>query len=249
MVRSRRHLPLDKKSYVCINISVKTRSDAQNQRKTKERLLDAAERLFGEHGYDAVGMRMLADEAGVNLGAATYHFGSKDALYIETFLRRFRAMNAERLRLLREAQAEAGDKPPPVEKIVDCMIRPLFQAGLEHPSFQLLLARNLFMPPPFLHEAIHEELEPNIMVFHSALLRSLPHIPEKLLHLRTMFGMGALLVFSVQMEKMPLPRHETFNERVLNEMVRFISAGLKGQPAAPTDEWLPSPFPPESPRK
>lgn len=222
----------------------KPRSDCS----TKDRLLDAAERLFGLHGYDGVGMRMLADDAGVNLGAATYHFGSKDALYIETFLRRFRTMNGERLRLLREAGEEAGGNPLPVRKIVDCMIRPLFQSGLEHPSFQLLLARNLFMPPPFLHEAIRKELEPNIMVFHAALLRSLPGMPENLLHLRTMFGMGALLVFSVQMDRMALARSETFDENVLKEMVNFISAGLQSELPPSLEEWLPVPFPPDSER-
>ena len=66
-------------------------------------------------------MRALASTAKVNLGAATYHFGSKKELYIETFLRRFRPTNAERLRLLQEAQ-ENG-KIPSVEKIVDCMTK------------------------------------------------------------------------------------------------------------------------------
>jgi len=37
-------------------------------------------------------MRALADHAHVNLAATTYHFGSKKTLYVETFLRRFRAV-------------------------------------------------------------------------------------------------------------------------------------------------------------
>jgi AcrR family transcriptional regulator len=52
---------------------------------TATRLLDAAERLFGEHGYNGVGLRALAGAAHVNLAATTYHFGSKKALYVETF--------------------------------------------------------------------------------------------------------------------------------------------------------------------
>ncbi len=57
-------------------------------------LLDMAERLFDEHGYDGVGMRALAEEAKVNLGVAIYHYSSKEALCIETFMRRFRPANA-----------------------------------------------------------------------------------------------------------------------------------------------------------
>ena len=41
---------------------------------TAQKLLDTAERLFGEHGYSGVGMRALAQAAKVNLAATTYHF-------------------------------------------------------------------------------------------------------------------------------------------------------------------------------
>ena len=47
---------------------------------TGERILDAAERLFMAHGYEGTSMRQITSEAGVNLAAVNYHFGSKDAL-------------------------------------------------------------------------------------------------------------------------------------------------------------------------
>src|ERR1035437_2866392 len=168
----------------------KSRAQPADERETRERLLDAAERLFGKLGYDGVGMRTLTEEAKVNLGAATYPFGSKEALYIETFMRRFRPTNAERLRLLREAEAEAHGKPLGVEKIVDCMVRPPYLLGLKHPDFHEPLARSLFTPPPFLHSAIHREMKPNVDVFIGAFRRSLPKVPEDLIHLRTIFSMG-----------------------------------------------------------
>src|ERR1017187_67032 len=186
-------------------MKAKSISMAAVGRQTTERLLDTAERLFGEHGYDGVGMRLLADEANVNLGAATYHFGSKEALYIETFMRRFRPTNAERLRLLKEA--EAGGKPIPVEKIVDCLLRPPFLVELEHPHFHALIARNLFMPPPFLHRVLQKEMGPNMKAFVNALSRSLPRVPKDLLDLRAMFSMGALLIFSAQLGKLPHARN------------------------------------------
>ena len=212
-------------------------------RQTTERLLDTAERLFGEHGYDGVGMRMLADEAQVNLGAATYHYGSKEALYVETFMRRFRPANAERLRLLREAEAEAKGKPLMVEKIVDCMLRPPYLVGLEHPSFHALLARNFSMPPPFVRAALHREMAPNVAMFVAALRRSLPKVPEDLILLRTMFSMGALLMFSVQMGTLRPLRHPKFDESLLKEMVRFIAAGLQSDPAVPAEDRPPIPRP------
>lgn len=216
---------------------------------TVNRLLDAAERLFAEHGFHGVGMRQLADEAKVNLGAATYHFGSKETLLVETFMRRFRPMNAERLRLLREAEEAADGKPLSVEKISECMIRPPFESGLEHPAFHLFLARNLFKPPRFLEAALHKEIAPNVEVFVEAFRRALPELPEDLIHLRTMLGMGGLLMFFVRAGEIPGMQNKKTHEPLLREMVRFISAGLQSEPALDPDKRPPLPVLPKPPRK
>jgi AcrR family transcriptional regulator len=48
---------------------------------TAAALVDAGRILFGRHGYDGTSVRSLTRLAGANLGAVTYHFGSKEALY------------------------------------------------------------------------------------------------------------------------------------------------------------------------
>lgn len=54
---------------------------------TRERVLDAAERLFADHGFDAVSIRQIAMEAEVTLGVVGFHSGSKEQLF-ETILKR-----------------------------------------------------------------------------------------------------------------------------------------------------------------
>lgn len=49
--------------------------------RTRDALLRAGRLLFAQHGYDATSIRQITREAGANLGAVTYHFGSKQALY------------------------------------------------------------------------------------------------------------------------------------------------------------------------
>jgi AcrR family transcriptional regulator len=44
-------------------------------------LIQIAETLFAEHGYEAVSVRQLAKEAGVNLAMISYYFGSKEGLF------------------------------------------------------------------------------------------------------------------------------------------------------------------------
>ena len=48
---------------------------------TCDALLRAGRELFAAHGYDAASVRALTTAAGTNLGAITYHYGSKRALY------------------------------------------------------------------------------------------------------------------------------------------------------------------------
>lgn len=48
---------------------------------TRTDLVAAARRLFGQRGFDGTSIRAITREAHANLGAVTYHFGSKRALY------------------------------------------------------------------------------------------------------------------------------------------------------------------------
>jgi len=203
-------------------VTVKIKSVAD----TADLLLDAAERLFGEHGYDGVGMRMLADAAGVNLGAATYHYGSKQALYLAIFHRRFRPMDAERLRRLREAVGRAQGRPLPVEIIVECLLRPPFESGIGNTAFHQFLARNLLLPPPFLHRALHREIGPTMAEFAAAFHQALPHLPEDLIQLRSMFAMGSLAMFSTHAKTMPGLQNQEVREAVLREMIGYVTAGM-----------------------
>jgi AcrR family transcriptional regulator len=54
---------------------------------TRAALLDAATALFATHGYAATSVRAITTRARANLGAITYHFGSKAALFEAVLLR------------------------------------------------------------------------------------------------------------------------------------------------------------------
>ncbi|MEA1890213.1 MAG: helix-turn-helix domain-containing protein, partial [Pseudomonadota bacterium] len=45
-------------------------------------ILDAAEILFAEKGFDAVSMRAIAEKADVSKANVFHHFGSKENLYL-----------------------------------------------------------------------------------------------------------------------------------------------------------------------
>ncbi|WP_257285112.1 TetR/AcrR family transcriptional regulator [Endozoicomonas sp. SESOKO1] len=58
-----------------------------SQSATVDRILDAAEKLFAEHGFAETSLRSITSQAGVNLAAVNYHFGSKKSLIQAVFSR------------------------------------------------------------------------------------------------------------------------------------------------------------------
>ena len=85
------------------------------QHETRTRILDAAEELFMQHGFEGTSMRLLTAKAGVNLAAVNYHFGSKHALVEAVFRRRLDPMNAARLAEL--DKLEAAERAPSPESV------------------------------------------------------------------------------------------------------------------------------------
>lgn len=90
---------------------------------TQERLLQVAERLFAQHGIDAVSLNRIRVEAGArNSSALHYHFGSKEALIEAILAYRMQGINARRLQLLDEI--ERGDREREVRGVVRALVIP-----------------------------------------------------------------------------------------------------------------------------
>jgi AcrR family transcriptional regulator len=98
---------------------------ARQKPSKRDRILDVAERLFAEHGYDGVTIRQIASGAEVDVALASYHFGKKLDLFQAVFGRRAEELNERRLAALREVQAKAGEEGPSVEQIIEAFLRPL----------------------------------------------------------------------------------------------------------------------------
>ncbi|MGH8704715.1 MAG: TetR/AcrR family transcriptional regulator, partial [Burkholderiales bacterium] len=89
---------------------------------TQVRILEAAEELFMQHGFEGTSMRLLTAKAGVNLAAVNYHFGSKDALIEAVFRRRLDPMNAARVAELERLEKEAAGGPLAPEQIIRAFV-------------------------------------------------------------------------------------------------------------------------------
>ncbi|MDN5286966.1 MAG: Transcriptional regulator, TetR family [Mucilaginibacter sp.] len=54
----------------------------------KDHILDVAERVFSEMGFDGASTRLISGEAGVNMAMLNYYFGSKEGLFLAVIERK-----------------------------------------------------------------------------------------------------------------------------------------------------------------
>jgi len=102
---------------------------------TRTALLDAARHLFAMKGYDGTSIKDITTRAGANLGAVTYHFGTKDALYTET-LRSLTEPLAPRIGVLKSKEGT------PLERIEQYM-RGYFTYLAQNPELPSMLFQEL----------------------------------------------------------------------------------------------------------
>src|SRR6478609_7238305 len=190
---------------------------------TKTRILDAAERLFVEHGFEATSLRSLTSAAGVNLAAVNYHFGSKEELFQAVLTRRLDPMNQARVALLDRAEAEASGAPVSCEQILAALLTPALALSRDPErggkNFLRLLGRAYADPAPFIRRFLSDQYATMIERFKTAFARALPDLPKKELSWRLHFIMGALSYTLAGTDALrliaELNPHETMNDEIV----------------------------------
>jgi AcrR family transcriptional regulator len=106
----------------------------------RERLIEAARGLFAQDGFDGASVRDITARAQANLGAITYHFGSKEALY-HAVIERFATPLADRL------AAISAEPRPPLERLATAMWT-FMDHIWSHPEMPRLILRELASDRP-----------------------------------------------------------------------------------------------------
>jgi len=207
---------------------------------TRERLLDAAERIFAERGFEGASMRAVTQAAGTSVSAANYHFGSKEALLRATLLRRVGPLNDRRLERLDALEAKAGGRPLELEMILDAFLRPVFEEHMASVAatarFRQVAAR-IYSDPPDIVSAMKRELfGPITARFIGALAAALPEKSREELKLGFQLTIGVMVhVISGHLVTVPNVEDEDSeywasrlsDESVLQQMIAYMAAGLR----------------------
>lgn len=132
--------------------------DTARRRRTRARLMDAAYRLFSEHGVNGTSIEAIADEAGFSRGAFYSNFESKTELFFalaqrenQARLEDLRERVTDLLRPLRESSGKPG------QDVIENVLADIFalqpdnrQWVLMHSEFRLLALRDPAVAPRFL---------------------------------------------------------------------------------------------------
>jgi len=203
---------------------------------TKDRILDAAEALFMEHGYEATSLRAITTEAAVNLAAVNYHFGSKEELFQTVLTRRLDPMNRQRLALLTAYEHASAPEPVPCERILAALFMPALALARDRTqggeNFLRLLGRAYADPAPFIRQFLSDQYALMIARFKAAFGRALPWLPRRELSWRLHFIMGALSYTLAATDALRLiaemtPRQLNDDEALLKRLAPFLLAGLQ----------------------
>ncbi|WP_234421658.1 TetR/AcrR family transcriptional regulator [Parazoarcus communis] len=201
---------------------------------TRDRILDAAEALFVEHGLEATSMRMITSQAGANLAAVNYHFGTKDALIQEVFRRRLTELNRQRLAALDRVEAAAQGAQPKPSQIVEAFFGTSLELAADTVhggnTFMRLLGRTYAEPNAFVRQFLAEEYAEVLERFLGALYRSLPGVPREEILWRFHFMMGAMSYAIAGTDALQLFAG-TFDDadpqRLMPRLMSFLLGGLR----------------------
>ena len=162
---------------------------------TKARLLEAAEALFVEHGFEAMSLRQITTLAGTNLAAVNYHFGGKEGLMQALLRARLDRLNQERLRLLAACERQYGDAGLDASAVLSALFVPalrMSRASEDGSGFVRLLGRVYSDPSPFVRNYLREHYQPIFGRFFEAFARALPQVSRNELGMRLHLCLKAL---------------------------------------------------------
>ena len=207
---------------------------------TRSRILDAAEVLFMEHGFDGTSMRMITGAASANLAAVNYHFGGKDALVQEVFRRRLTDLNRLRVAALDALEAEAGGAPIKPSRIVEAFFGTALRMAADvegggH-TFMRLLGRTYTEPNDFVRQFLAEEYAECVDRFLAALYRALPEVERTEILWRFHFMMGAMSYAIAGTDALQLLAGKFDDEdpaRLASRLMSFLLGGLRAPLADP----------------
>ncbi len=200
----------------------------------KDRLLDAAEELFCEHGFEGTSIRDIAASAGCNIASVNYYFGSKEKLYEKVWQRYLIPMRDARIASINKVMSQAKAQPnleDLLKSFADTFVGSIVDANRAS-RLTKLMAREYIDSHLPTNMFVNEIIKPTITAMHKALVKTCPDLDESkillvvfsvigqlvhLVHIKTMLEQGG--------DDLSMPIFDS--DEAINHIVKFSAAGIR----------------------
>jgi len=200
------------------------------QSSSAETILDAAEKVFAELGYEGASMRQIAETADIAQALLHYHFRTKEGLYEAVFERRSTVINAQRLQLL---NALFTNRPSPtIEDVLKTYFEPVMSdSGAGNAAFAQMVASLTLGSDERAAKLITKYYDPIAREYIAAFQKTVPCLDGGMAVWAYLMALGArthISSVSKRAERLSGGRCDTsdFN-RTMPILVEFVAAGIK----------------------
>jgi AcrR family transcriptional regulator len=199
---------------------------------TKDKILDAAERLFADHGFSETSLRMITAKADVNLASVNYHFGSKKTLIQAVFERFMEKFTAD---LSNEMNQIASAKALTVLDVLSTLIKPISKLEELRPHgagvFMNLLGRAYAETQGHIRRFALERYSDVLNQFTFLLHQTSPHLHKQEMFWRLHFMLGSFIFTLAGHKALQEISESDFQqkisiEEIISQLVPFMSAAF-----------------------
>lgn len=171
---------------------IRAPSQGERRQKSMTLIMDQAEALFAERGYNGVTLNDVARDAGVDTSLMRYYFGDKEQLFRAVFRRRGPEINDLRLKAMAAYRVAAG-KHLKLEGVVEAFVKPVFDKMIEDEGWRNYMAIVAYVNSSRgpLHTLMGETFHYVSREFIADLRRVYPNVAERELYWSYHFVTGA----------------------------------------------------------
>jgi AcrR family transcriptional regulator len=193
---------------------------------TKQRVFDAAEKVFSERGFDGATIREIASEAGEPVGTIHHHGGGKNTLFHRTVARRAETLSGDRLDALRQVLSE-GDQT--LERVLEAFIVPFFELSAKDPRWRDYARLVALVSVDSRWQDISVEcFDPLAEVFMKEIAKLLSGTSRKHIVEGFVYSVSAMLALLTSQNRMgALGAELELESKQIDHLIRFCAAGFR----------------------
>ena len=199
----------------------------------QDRLLNSAEELFCEHGFEGTSIRDIAALAGCNIASVNYYFGGKQQLYEQVWRRHLIPLRDLRIASIEKIISQNNTKPS-LEDLVKSFAESFAGSMIDIQKtsrLSKLMAREYINKHLPANMFINEVMMPTVNAMQKALIQAFPNLDETKIPFIVFSLIGQLVhlvhvkdIFETSTDEETQKMFD-FTE-IINHIVKFSCAGI-----------------------